>query len=64
MESNTSQKQWDDLLGKISEVFLKGDQLKVIMKLVQKAQQTFNFTVDYISGEILLISIIVLLGDS
>ena len=51
MEATTSRKQWDDLVSKISDVLLKGDQLKVVMKLIQKAQRKFSFTVDYISGE-------------
>ena len=51
MEANASQKQWDDLVSKVAEVLLKGDQVKVVMKLITKAQKKFNFTVDYSSGE-------------
>ncbi|CAB9498413.1 expressed unknown protein [Seminavis robusta] len=50
MEACSSQKQWDDLLTKVAEVLMKGDQLKVVQRLIAAAEKKFNFTVDYISG--------------
>lgn len=45
-----SRKQWDDLLMQVSEVLTKGDQLKLVKKLIEGAEKKFSFTVDYISG--------------
>lgn len=46
-----SRKQWDDLLTQVYDVlFRKGDQLKLVKKLIGDAQKKFNFTVDYVSG--------------
>lgn len=59
MEATASQKQWDDLVSKIAEVLLKGDQVKVVMKLITSAQKKFNFTVDYISGKMFEMSNVV-----
>jgi hypothetical protein len=50
MEVNLSRKQWDDLLSKISDILLKGDQLSVVKKLVLDAEKKFSFDVNYISG--------------
>lgn len=50
MEAMASRKMWDDLVSKVSDVLLKGDQLKVVMKLIEKAERKFSFTSDYTSG--------------
>jgi len=50
LEATSSRKQWDDLVSRISEVLLKGDQLKVVQKLIHQAENKFSFTVDYCSG--------------
>jgi hypothetical protein len=48
-EQLAHQKRWDDLMLKCSGVLVKGDQLQKIEKLVQKGEQEFGFTVDYVS---------------
>ena len=45
-----SRKKWDDLLTNVADVLFKGDQLKLVKKLIEKAIKTFSFTVDYVSG--------------
>lgn len=46
----SSRKQWDDLIGKISDVLLRGDQLSVVKNLVEDAETKFAFDIDYVSG--------------
>lgn len=50
MEDMMSRKQWDDLLSKIYDILVRGDQLSVIKKLILDAEKSFSFDVNYISG--------------
>jgi hypothetical protein len=50
MEMNQARKQNDDLISKVADILLKGDQLKVVQKLVDAAEKKFSFDVDYCSG--------------
>lgn len=52
-EETDSRKEWDDLLAKIAEILVKGDQLRAIQRLIAGAEKKFSFTVDYVSGVVL-----------
>lgn len=50
MEAEASQKQWDDLLGNVSQVLERGDCVQQVEKLVGDAERAFGFHVNYTSG--------------
>jgi hypothetical protein len=49
-EKESSQKRWDDVLSKVSKVLAKGDYLQQVEKLVDEAERSFGFHINYSSG--------------
>lgn len=50
LEMEASRKQWDDLLTKAAKFLLSGDLLGTLEKLVNDAEQQFEFHINYVSG--------------
>jgi len=52
-EEEKGRKQSDDLLTKIGKILSKGDHLYKVEKLVNEAEKSFSFDVNYVSGVVL-----------
>jgi hypothetical protein len=49
-DKESSQKLWDDLLSNLSKILAKGDYVQQVEKLVDEAERSFGFHINYSSG--------------